>query len=98
MKFAKGGNVELRLERVTDGECPGIKVSVADDGPGIKSDLILLLFSKFTTTSKRGRGLGLFFSKAILEADGGRIGVQTNETGGATFFFIVSAHNQLGKQ
>jgi two-component system sensor histidine kinase VicK len=48
------------------------------------------LFSKFITTSETGSGLGLFISKGIVEAHGGRIWAQNNTDGiGATFYFSL---------
>jgi signal transduction histidine kinase len=48
------------------------------------------LFSKFATKSDIGTGLGLFISKSIIEAHGGRIWAQNNPDGrGATFAFSL---------
>jgi signal transduction histidine kinase len=56
------------------------------------SNILPNLFSKFATgsTFKRGIGLGLFISKSIIEAHGGRIWAQNNPDGkGATFYFSL---------
>jgi two-component system sensor histidine kinase VicK len=48
------------------------------------------LFSKFVTTYETGSGLGLFISKGIIEAHGGRIRAENNADGiGATFAFSL---------
>ena len=48
------------------------------------------LFTKFATKSVTGTGLGLFISKSIVEAHGGRIWAQNNDDGiGATFAFSL---------
>jgi two-component system, OmpR family, sensor histidine kinase VicK len=48
------------------------------------------LFSKFATKSYSGTGLGLYISKSIVEAHGGRIWAQNNSDGkGATFSFSL---------
>jgi two-component system, OmpR family, sensor histidine kinase VicK len=48
------------------------------------------LFAKFTTTSFQGIGLGLFISKNIVEAHGGKIWAENNKDGkGATFSFSL---------
>jgi signal transduction histidine kinase len=48
------------------------------------------LFSKFVSKSQRGTGLGLFISKSIVEAHGGKITGSNNEgEPGATFTFTI---------
>ena len=65
-------------------------VSVKDDGAGIDPTIIPRLFTKFATKSETGSGLGLFISKGIVEAHGGRIWAQNNPDGvGATFYFML---------
>jgi two-component system sensor histidine kinase VicK len=64
------------------------------------------LFSKFTTKSFRGTGLGLFISKSIIEAHGGRIwAVNNNNTSNgrgqekdATFYFTLPIASQQLKE
>ncbi|HXV46191.1 MAG TPA: sensor histidine kinase [Nitrososphaera sp.] len=65
-------------------------VSVADSGPGIDPEIMPRLFTKFTTKSEKGTGLGLFISKSIVEAHGGRIWAESNKNG-ATFTFTLPA-------
>ena len=63
-------------------------VSVKDTGSGIDLKIMSRLFTKFTTKSQTGTGLGLFISKSIIEAHGGRIWAENNKDGkGATFTF-----------
>jgi two-component system, OmpR family, sensor histidine kinase VicK len=65
-------------------------VSVKDTGIGIGSDIFPKLFTKFITKSFQGMGLGLFISKNIVEAHGGRIWAENNKDGkGATFSFSL---------
>jgi two-component system, OmpR family, sensor histidine kinase VicK len=48
------------------------------------------LFTKFATKSEKGTGLGLFISKSIVEAHGGRMWGENNKDGrGATFTFSL---------
>jgi two-component system sensor histidine kinase VicK len=52
--------------------------------------LVLRLFTKFATKSDKGTGLGLYISKSIVEAHGGRIWAENNIDGkGATFTFTL---------
>ena len=65
-------------------------ISIRDRGTGIDPNVQGKLFSKFVTTSETGSGLGLFISKGIVEAHGGRIWAQNNTDGkGATFYFSL---------
>jgi len=65
-------------------------VKVKDSGPGIDSEVMPKLFTKFFTKSESGIGLGLYISKLIVEAHGGKIWAENN-TGepGASFIFTV---------
>jgi signal transduction histidine kinase len=65
-------------------------VSIRDRGAGIDPEIQDRLFSKFVTKSERGTGLGLYISKGIIEAHGGRIWAENNAEGkGATFYFSL---------
>jgi signal transduction histidine kinase len=75
-----------------------IHVTVHDRGPGIAADDVEKLFAKFSTLEsaddvKRaaGTGLGLYISKRIVEAQGGRIWVETDLGRGSTFHYTVPA-------
>jgi signal transduction histidine kinase len=65
-------------------------VSVKDNGEGIHPEMLPRLFSKFTTKSFSGIGLGLFICKSIVESHGGKIWAENNADGkGATFSFSL---------
>ena len=66
-------------------------VIVNDTGSGIDSEIMAKLFSEFTTKSEQGTGLGLYISKNIVEAHGGKIWAENNSDGmrGATFTFSL---------
>lgn len=67
-----------------------VVVSLKDDGPGIDPEIMPRLFTKFATKSDIGTGLGLFISKSIIEAHGGKIWAENNLDGkGATFTFSL---------
>jgi signal transduction histidine kinase len=65
-------------------------VSIKDNGEGIDPSILPKLFTKFATSSSEGIGLGLYISKNIVEAHGGRIWAENNPDGkGATFAFTL---------
>jgi signal transduction histidine kinase len=65
-------------------------ISIKDTGIGIDPEVIPRLFTKFATKSEKGTGLGLFISKGIVEAHGGKIWAENNKDGkGATFTFTL---------
>ncbi len=75
-----------------DGATSGdeVVVRVKDRGSGIDPTIQSRLFSKFVTKSEIGLGLGLFISKGIIEAHGGKLWAETNSDGkGATFSFSL---------
>jgi signal transduction histidine kinase len=80
-----GGTITVTLER-RDGSAV---ISVRDTGAGIDPEIMPELFSKFITKSTQGTGLGLFISKSIIEAHGGRIWAGNNAGKGATFTFSL---------
>jgi signal transduction histidine kinase len=94
IKFTKEGTISITTEekkkKKKTGKGGEVIVKIKDTGIGLPSNILPNLFSKFATGSpfKRGIGLGLFISKSIVEAHGGRIWAQTNPDGkGATFAF-----------
>jgi two-component system, OmpR family, sensor histidine kinase VicK len=67
-----------------------VTVNVKDTGSGIDPDIMPRLFQKFASKSFQGTGLGLFISKSIVEAHGGKIWGGNNFDGkGATFYFTL---------
>lgn len=87
LKFTEEGTVTVQIQK-KDRE---ILVSVSDSGTGIDPEIMPRLFTKFTTKSARGTGLGLFISKSIIEAHGGRIWAKNRDDGGATLLFTLPA-------
>jgi signal transduction histidine kinase len=75
-----------------------VMVSIKDTGTGIDSEILPRLFTKFATKSDMagGTGLGLFISKSIIEAHGGKMWAHNNNNNinngqerGATFYFSL---------
>ena len=86
IKFTEKGEVVVVLDE-KNGQAT---VSVRDTGSGIAPEIYPNLFTKFTTKSEKGTGLGLFIAKNIVEAHGGEIWAENNSDGrGATFVFSI---------
>ena len=62
-----------------------VTVDVADDGPGIPAAFLDRIFEPFFTTRGEGTGYGLYLASEIVKEQAGRISVQNNRDGGATF-------------
>jgi signal transduction histidine kinase len=87
VKFTSDGTISVLTEN-KEGQAI---VSVKDNGQGIDSSILPKLFTKFASKSQTGgTGLGLFISKNIIEAHGGRIWAENNADGkGSTFSFSL---------
>jgi two-component system sensor kinase FixL len=74
---------------------PGfLQFDVADTGPGISPEIADRLFQPFVTGKTDGMGVGLSISRNIIEAHGGRMWVEANSDGGATFHFTLKRAGQ----
>ena len=93
IKFTKdGGEISISCEVETENEHnKQVVVGVRDTGSGINSEIFPKLFSKFTTKSYQGTGLGLFISKNIVEEHDGKIWAKNHEGGqkGTTVAFSL---------
>jgi len=94
INFTSHGTILVETNKENDDDADRgagrIIVSVKDTGSGIDSEILPRLFSKFATKSYKGTGLGLFISKSIIEAHGGKIWAENNSDGkGATFSFTL---------
>ena len=90
IKFTKEeGMITVETEKRSN-DIDLLLVRVKDTGTGIDDDIMPRLFEKFVTRSEKGIGLGLFISKSIIEAHGGRIWAENNaDRRGATFTFSL---------
>jgi signal transduction histidine kinase len=84
-----GGIISVILEENKNNPKEVI-VKIKDTGIGIDSEIMSRLFTKFATKSEKGTGLGLYISKSIVEAHGGRVWAKNNaDVKGATFYFSL---------
>ncbi|MFN0165444.1 MAG: two-component regulator propeller domain-containing protein [Bryobacteraceae bacterium] len=95
IKFTRKGWVHVRAERIRVDSCDWLRISVQDTGIGVPKEKQEVIFEPFrqadgsTTRLYGGTGLGLAISKRIVEAMGGRIGVESEPGSGSTFWIEV---------
>lgn len=89
LRYAPDSPVHLAVDEVAgdDGDRQ-VRVTVADDGPGIPAEQHALVFQKFGRGHQNrqvGTGLGLYITRGLVEAHGGRVWIDPDEHPGATF-------------
>ena len=102
IKFTNKGSISVAIEKKEiekkqyEERYNEVIVSIKDTGTGIDPAILPRLFTKFATKSAAagGTGLGLFISKSIVEAHGGKIWAENNRglnkgDNGATFYFTL---------
>ncbi len=94
VKFSETGTVRLEVLKISENEDSAqLRFAVSDQGIGMRPEVQASLFSPFTqadssrTRKYGGTGLGLAISKRLVEAMGGKIGVQSTLGQGTTFWF-----------
>jgi len=99
VKFSPpGSTVRVSAERIL----AGWQVNVQDEGPGITEQDRNRLFQDFArlsakaTGGEKSTGLGLAISRRVVEAHGGRIGVNSEPGHGATFWFMLPDQEMPG--
>ncbi len=86
IKFTDSGTIAITSSL----EGTNAIISIKDSGTSIDPELMPRLFTKFASKSETGSGLGLYLSKKIIEAHGGKIWAENNKDGkGATFAFTL---------
>lgn len=107
IRFTKKGTITITIEtKEREYDDVGDKVvviAIKDSGTGIAAKIFPKLFTKFASVSQGGTGLGLFISKNIIEAHGGRMWAENNQNdNGATFSFslptVAHANNDISRE
>lgn len=95
LKFTSEGFVMITADKKTDNNSHDMAIiNVCDSGSGVDPEMMPRLFTKFSSKSFSGTGLGLYICKNIIEAHGGRISAENNKDGkGATFSFTLPMAN-----
>ncbi len=98
IKFTSEGRIMIQSKVIND----SVEITISDTGGGIPSDILSKLFEKFVTKghgegSKKGSGLGLYISKAIVTAHNGDITAFNNNENGATFAIRLPISNSSHK-
>jgi signal transduction histidine kinase len=93
IKFTREGTILVKAEKNKGGKEANLDeviVTVKDTGTGIDPEIFPRLFSMFVSKSYEDTGLGLFISKSIIEAHGGKMWAENNKDGiGASFSFKI---------
>jgi two-component system sensor kinase FixL len=87
LKVVPAGQRRVALSASMDG-AQWVRVTVADNGPGLPPDIASQLFRPFATSKPEGMGLGLAISRSIVEAHGGRLWLESAKAG-CTFAFTL---------
>ena len=99
IKFSKEGEIFVSTEmKDNNNNNFHALVTVKDTGEGIDPEILPKIFSKFITKSFEGLGLGLYISKNIVEAHGGKIWAENNNKNGnhgAIFYFTLPLINNV---
>ncbi|MDD5174952.1 MAG: PAS domain S-box protein [Sterolibacterium sp.] len=80
---------KIRIKVSMNGEGVGISVTIRDEGPGISREIGQQIFHPFFTTKPNGMGMGLAISRALIQAQGGKLWYEADEGPGAVFCFTL---------
>ncbi len=94
IKFTPQGGIITLDAKLVEKEC---KITVSDNGKGITQNKQEKIFSikaepSYGTNNEKGVGLGLVLCKEFIEQQGGRIGFESTEGMGSTFFIFIPSN------
>jgi signal transduction histidine kinase len=95
LNASKFGQPNTPIDVTVSRRAGGVRVAVGDRGPGVSAEHAQRLFEPYyrapatAGSGKDGVGLGLSIVKSIVEAHGGRVGVDSRRGGGASFWFTI---------
>jgi PAS domain S-box-containing protein len=93
---AMSGKGEISISaKITDGM---LKIAIADTGPGMKEEVIVNLFKPFYTTKPGHSGLGLSYSKRVVESHGGKLEVRSSVGNGTTISINLPINASQGAE
>jgi len=97
IKFTQAGEIRVSCAEREFGK---LEIRVSDAGTGIPPEILPRLFEKFVTkdiggNNRHGTGLGLFITRAIVQAHGGQITASNQKAGGATFTVVLPVSAKL---
>ena len=88
MRSVQEGPRELSIS-TEQTQANGVLVAVRDSGPGLDAKNLERIFEAFYTTKSGGVGMGLSICRSIIDAHGGRLWAEANETRSAVFQFTL---------
>ena len=100
-----GGRIHLSAENYIENERKGcplspgkyVRISIEDEGTGVRPEHLQRIFDPYFTTKKTGSGLGLATSYTIVKRHGGHISVRSELEKGTTFeVFLPASENRAG--
>jgi PAS domain S-box-containing protein len=80
---------ERLMTITTADDADTVRLTVADQGPGLPPNAVEVVFEPFVTTKEHGLGLGLAICRSIVSAHGGRMWATNNAGRGATFHVLL---------
>jgi signal transduction histidine kinase len=91
-----GGTLRIEVQTVTQNDREGVRLRLADTGPGVPEELREEIFNPFVTTKKTGVGLGLSIVSKIVDGHHGSIHVENSPEGGAVFTIFFPLEEAAG--
>jgi PAS domain S-box-containing protein len=86
------GGIRIRLANAVQDARPFVRITIRDTGTGIPANILPQVWEPFTTTKKKGMGMGLFITKRIVEDHGGTVRVVSTNKRGTTMEINLPAY------